>query len=105
MALLQRLSVLLKEQPSVETYSAGIGQEVGTNRLDIAVIGGGELADGLEVLLGGPALRQNRQWERNLNVSHGGVAVLEEEIKIVRHHLAFSTSAVAAEPASLFERT
>lgn len=43
------------------TYSAGIGQKVRANWLDVAVVRLGELADRLEVLLASPALRQDRQ--------------------------------------------
>jgi hypothetical protein len=34
------------------TYSAGVGQEVRANGLDIAAGGSRELADGLEILVG-----------------------------------------------------
>jgi hypothetical protein len=43
------------------THSAGIGQEVRANRLDVAVRGSGELADGLEVLLASPSRGEDRQ--------------------------------------------
>jgi hypothetical protein len=44
-----------------KTYSAGIGEEVWANGLNFAIVGVAQLADGLEVLLASPALRQDRQ--------------------------------------------
>lgn len=45
------------------TSSAGVGQEMRSNRLDAALDGAGELSDGLEVLFGAPALGESRQRE------------------------------------------
>jgi hypothetical protein len=52
------------------TYSAGVGEEVWANRLNLAVVCIAQLADGLEVLFTSPALRQDRQRQRNLHVCH-----------------------------------
>ena len=76
---------LLQKEPSLvmhtnvvnsETYSAGIGQEVRANRLNIAVVCLAQLADGFEVLLTSPALGQDGQWQRNLHVRHCARLVL-----------------------------
>lgn len=48
---------------SLVTGSAGVGQEVRANRLDAALDSTRELADGLEVLFGAPALGESRQRE------------------------------------------
>lgn len=52
-------------------YTAGIGQEVRADGLDLAVVGLAEGADGLEVLLAGPALGQDGQRQVDLDVGHG----------------------------------
>lgn len=59
----------------VETYSAGISQKVRANRLNVAIGRRAELADGLEVLLAGPASRQHGQRQRNLHVGSHGVVL------------------------------
>lgn len=41
--------------------TAGMGQEVGTDGLEGALGGTAELADGLDVLLGSPALREGEE--------------------------------------------
>ncbi len=51
-------------------YSAGIGKEVGSNGLNVAVVGLAELAHGCKVLVASPSCRQDRQWQRNCNVGH-----------------------------------
>lgn len=43
--------------------AAGVGKEVRADGLDAALRGAGQLANGLEVLVGGPALRQDRQGQ------------------------------------------
>jgi hypothetical protein len=43
------------------TYPAGVRQEVGTDWLDITVSGLAKVPNRLEVLLAGPALRQDRE--------------------------------------------
>lgn len=43
-----------------------MGEEMGPDGLDVAVCCIAELADGLEVFLGGPARRENREWEVDL---------------------------------------
>lgn len=50
-----------------------MGKEVVADRLDIAVVGLAELADGLEVLFGSPTLREDRKRQRNRDRSHGEV--------------------------------
>jgi hypothetical protein len=47
-----------------------VGQEVRTDRLDIAASGSGKLANSLEVLVGGPAGREGRQSLVNLRHRH-----------------------------------
>ena len=44
-----------------QSYSAGVGQEVRADGLDVAASGSRELADSLEVLVGRPAGREGRQ--------------------------------------------
>lgn len=47
-----------------------MGQEVRTDRLDIAASGSGKLANSLEVLVGGPAGREGRQSLVHLRHRH-----------------------------------
>lgn len=65
-----RVSIDVEWLGDIETYSAGIGQEVWANRLNVAVVGFAQLADGLEVLLASPALGQDREGECNLHICH-----------------------------------
>lgn len=47
-------------------------EEVRTDGLNVAIVGGAQVADGLEVLLGGPARRQDWKGKRNLHGRHCG---------------------------------
>lgn len=47
-----------------------MGQEMRAHRLDIPVGGLAEMADGLEVLLSSPALRQDGEGQIDLNGRH-----------------------------------
>lgn len=53
-----------------QSYSAGVGQEVRADGLDVAASGSRELADSLEVLVGGPAGREGRQSLVDLRYRH-----------------------------------
>ena len=53
------------------TYTAGVGQEVRADGLDLAVVGLADGAGGLEVLLASPALGQDGQRQVDLDVGHG----------------------------------
>lgn len=66
----ERISIDVVWLGHIETYSAGIGQEVWADRLNVAVVGFAQLADGLEVLLASPTLGQDREGECNLHVCH-----------------------------------
>jgi hypothetical protein len=52
------------------SYSAGVGQEVRADGLDVTAGGSRKLADGLEVLVGGPAGREGRQSLVDLRYRH-----------------------------------
>lgn len=67
-ALLGLYAVILRECALV-TGPAGVGEEVRSNRLDGPLSGGAELADGLEVLLGRPALTELGQSPGDHNCS------------------------------------
>jgi hypothetical protein len=71
------------------TYPARMGEEVVSHRLDVAVVGGGELTDGLEVLLGGPALGED--WKRQVDLYSGHIvyrsAVVGEEERDDRKYI------------------
>lgn len=53
-----------------QSYSAGVGQEVRADGLDVAAGSSRELADSLEVLVGGPAGREGRQSLVDLGYRH-----------------------------------
>ena len=52
------------------THSAGVGQEVRANGLDITASGSRKLANSLEILVGGPASRESWQGQVDLRNRH-----------------------------------
>lgn len=65
----------LRAVQTEQSYSAGVGQEVRADGLDVAASGSRKLADGLEVLVGGPAGREGRQSLVDLRYRHVGVDI------------------------------
>lgn len=65
----QLLSIVHDKMEQV-AYSAGIGEEVGSDGFNVAVVGLAELAHGCKVLVASPSCRQDRQWQRNRNAGH-----------------------------------
>lgn len=53
------------------TLSPGMGKEVWSHWLDLAVDGSGELSKGFEVLFAGPALGEDGERQLDLRSSHG----------------------------------
>jgi hypothetical protein len=52
-----------------------MGKKVVADGLDVAVVGMAELSDGFEVFFGSPALREDRERQRNCHRSHRDVVV------------------------------
>jgi hypothetical protein len=69
-ALLSLDAVILGEGTLVAS-TTGVSKEVRANGLDASLDGAGELADGLEVLFGTPALREDGQGEGIVHSGHG----------------------------------
>ena len=53
------------------TYTTGVSEEVRTDWLNAALSGSRESTNGLEILLSGPTLREDRKWQSNLRVRLG----------------------------------
>lgn len=63
-------AVVLRESALV-ALSAGVGEEVRADGLDAALGRGGKVTNSLEILVGGPARRQDRKREVDLHGRHG----------------------------------
>lgn len=65
LGLLLGLDPVVLGEGALVPGAAGVGEEVGAHGLDAALRGAREVADGLEVLLRGPALGEDRQRQRH----------------------------------------
>ena len=65
LGLLLSLDTVILGKGTLMASTAGMGEEVGANGLDAALSSTGELTNGLEVLVSGPALREARQRQGN----------------------------------------
>ena len=61
--------------------TAGVGEEVRANGLDGSLDSLGQLANGLEILLGSPALWESRDRARNLHGSHCKLVLCGRQIR------------------------
>lgn len=65
LGILLGLDAVILRKGALVASTAGVGEEVRANRLNGALGGTRQLANGLEVLFGAPALREDRQRQLN----------------------------------------
>ena len=74
------LDAIILGEGSLVAGTAGVGEEVRANGLDGPLDSLGQLANGLEILLGRPALRESRNSARNLYGSHCKVVLCGQQV-------------------------